>query len=60
MTDSVAIHDHYMNITYRVVNETQFECDCGWQGLATELVVFKDFTCCPICLNFDVRVKNHG
>ncbi len=57
MPNSVAIFDAHMNITIHTKPNENFYCsECGWKGLATELDAINGFSCCPQCLDIDVRV----
>lgn len=60
MAESVAFFfDKTMNITERVPAQEKFFCSqCSWVGLATDLATHKQFSCCPECKNYDVRVQN--
>ncbi|XPF92676.1 hypothetical protein ACM9HF_20080 [Colwellia sp. RE-S-Sl-9] len=59
MVQIVVIHNKPMNITERVLDNVAFECtSCNWVGFPEFLAILNDFSCCPICHEYDVRVKD--
>ena len=56
MSDSVAFFEKKLNITSLVFANQPFHCSCGWSGVATELAKSNDFSCCPACGDFDIRM----
>lgn len=57
MADSVIFHEKEMNITTAVNPDLRFFCSCNWSGFATELAKQNDYSCCPSCGDFDVRMS---
>jgi hypothetical protein len=56
MAESGAFYEKTLNITSLVPANQPFHCFCGWSGLATELAKSNDFSCCPACGDFDIRM----
>jgi hypothetical protein len=56
MDDLVVVRNSYLNITSQVLAETPFICECGWVGVASNLLTSVGFSCCPVCFDLDVRL----
>jgi len=56
MANSVAFFEKNLNITSLVPLNQSFFCGCGWCGVATELAKSNDYSCCPDCGDYDVRM----
>jgi hypothetical protein len=54
--ETVPFFESQLNITSKVMALTPFFCECGWEGIALDLSLVKSFSCCPKCLNLDVRI----
>jgi len=59
MPMQAAFHNQVMNITEPVSQFVIFDCtSCEWTGTVKELALINNFSCCPKCNEFDVRVQN--
>jgi len=56
MANSVVFFDKNINITSLVSLNQSFFCSCGWCGVATELANSNDYSCCPKCGDYDIRM----
>lgn len=61
MPNSLTVfHNQPMNISSEVNSNVLFKCTgCTWSGHVSELGLFLNFSCCPECYEYDVRVLNN-
>jgi len=52
---TVPFYEATLRVTSKVVSDTPFNCVCGWQGIAVDLAISNDLSCCPKCANLDIR-----